>query len=74
MATKRLFQNTAIIFKTESEIAMADPNPSNRAARLGTLRVMASRMASMFMAENPRFNIDKFIEACAIPDSEKRGA
>jgi len=66
MATvsKKLFVQVAAQFSAEFDVARRDPSVDRRDARLGTLRVMAMRMADVFSVENPNFKRDRFLTAC----------
>ena len=64
--SKKLFVKVAAEFSAEFDVARRDPSVERRDARLGTLRVMAMRMADVFSVENPNFNRGRFFTACGM--------
>jgi len=70
MATvsKKLFVQVAAQFAAEWSVASAEPDAASRAARQGTLRVLANRLADVFASENPAFKRQRFLDACGVTD------
>lgn len=64
--TRKHYQETADIIRSISQdySAADSPDPLFPLA----MRAMAGRLASVFELDNPRFDRDKFMEACSITE------